>query len=347
MKVVITGCGRHSKSLVQSLKNNVDGREVEVIGINNSPANILRSDVDEAIIAPSITDPDYIDWLLDLCTRKKVDVILPYITAELPILAANREKLESKGTKVSVASERTLMVANDKVELSRMFPEYMPRQTVVRSSSEVRSFARSVGYYTWTSLCCKLADRCGGTGFAILDEKKYLDIGSFNKMGVNRYISIDQLCEIVDKVDADIILQEYVAGTDYSVCVLANKGKVELMCGFAGYAMEYGAVTQGEIVKNEMAYDFCRAITKVLELDGNACFDFILRTKDNTPLEVCSPVLLECNPRISATIPFIAKAGADLVYLRCKQLLGDPIDTNISFDYGLKMVKYYDAHYYR
>ena len=95
MKVVITGCGRHSKSLVQSLKNNVDGREVEVIGINNSPANILRSDVDEAIIAPSITDPDYIDWLLDLCTRKKVDVILPYITAELPILAANREKLES------------------------------------------------------------------------------------------------------------------------------------------------------------------------------------------------------------------------------------------------------------
>ena len=58
MKVVITGCGRHSKSLVQSLKNNVDGREVEVIGINNSPANILRSDVDEAIIAPSITDPD-------------------------------------------------------------------------------------------------------------------------------------------------------------------------------------------------------------------------------------------------------------------------------------------------
>ena len=146
MKVVITGCGRHSKSLVQSLKNNVDGREVEVIGINNSPANILRSDVDEAIIAPSITDPDYIDWLLDLCTRKKVDVILPYITAELPILAANREKLESEGTKVSVASERTLMVANDKVELARMFPKVMPRQTVVRSSAEVLSFARSIGY---------------------------------------------------------------------------------------------------------------------------------------------------------------------------------------------------------
>ena len=80
--------------------------------------------------------------------------------------------------------------------------------------------------------------------------------------------------------------------------------------------------------------------TEKLELDGNACFDFII-------LPSGRPLLLECNPRISATIPFIAKAGADLVYLRCKQLLGEPIDTNVSFDYGLKMVKYYDAHYYR
>lgn len=340
MKVVITGCGRHSKSLVQSLKNNVDGREVEVIGINNSPANILRSDVDEAIIAPSITDTDYIDWLLDLCTRKRVDVILPYITAELPILAANREKLESSGTKVSVASERTLMVANDKVELARMFPEYMPSQTLVRSSAEVRSFARDIGYYTGRQLCCKLADKCGGTGFAILDERKYLDIGSFNKVGMNRYINIYQLCEIVDKVDVEIILQEYVVGSDYSVCVLADHGKAEIMCGFIGYAMEYGAVTQGEIVKNERAYSIAEHLTEKLELDGNACFDFII-------LPSGRPLLLECNPRISATIPFIAKAGADLVYLRCKQLLGEPIDTNVSFDYGLKMVKYYDAHYYR
>ncbi len=339
MKVLITGCGRHSKGLVQALKNNIDGREVEVIGINNIPANILRSDVDEAIIAPPVTAPDYIDWLLELCTKERVDVILPYITAELPILAANREKLEATGTKVSVASERTLMVANDKVELARMFPNIMPRQAVVRSGREVRSFARKMGYYSGKPLCCKLADKCGGTGFAILDEKKYLDIGSFNKVGVNRYISLSQLCEIADKVDADIILQEYVDGIDYSVCVLANKGKTEIMCGFAGYAMEYGAVTQGEILENHKAYSIARDVTEALELDGNACFDFIVRPDGQ-------PVLLECNPRISATIPFIAKAGADLVYLRCKQLLGKPIDNNISLDYGLKMVKYYDAYYY-
>ena len=81
-----------------------------------------------------------------------------------------------------------------------------------------------------------------------------------------------------------------------------------------------------------------------IELDGNACFDFIIRDTDKREVE---PVLLECNPRLSATLPFIAKAGADLAYLRCKQLLGEPFDTDVDFQYGLKMAKYYECFYYQ
>lgn len=340
MTVLITGCGRHSKTLIQSLKNNADGRKVGVIGINNSETNILRTDVDEWIIAPGIYEPEYVDWLIDLCVEKKVDVVLPYITAELPILADKVHWFESKGIKVSVAPPYSLEVANNKIELSKRYPQFMPRQAVCRSGADIRRFAKWIGYYSGTPLCCKLADKCGGAGFAILDEKKYLDIGTFNKVGINRYMSIKQLCEIADKVSATIILQEYVKGADYSVCVLANRGIAEIMCGFIGYAMEFGAVTSGEILKNEKAYEIAERVTDELELDGNACFDFIIKPDGE-------PVLLECNPRISATIPFIAKAGADLVYLRCKQLLGEPYDTDINFDYGLKMAKYYEAHYFK
>ena len=340
MKVLITGCGRHSKTLVQSLKDNVDRREVFVIGINNSETNILRSDVDKHIIAPGIHEEGYIDWLLDLCAAEGVDVVLPYITAELPIVALNREKLESRGTKVSVAPLDALMIANSKVKMAERFQDIMPRQTVVHTSDEIKRYAEKAGYYSGIPLCCKLTDGCGGAGFAILDERKALDISLFNKIGVSRYIGIEQLCEIADKSAISIILQEYVPGTDYSVCVLADRGKVLLMCGFAGYSMEYGAVTSGEILKNEEAYGMAERVVREIGLDGNACFDFIIR-QDGKPL------LLECNPRINATIPFIAKAGADLVYLRCKQLLGEPFKTNVDFRYGLKMVKYYECYYYQ
>ena len=341
IKVLITGCGRHSRSLVQSLKHNIDHREVSVIGINSSAVNILRSDVDSFAIAPGIHEDGYTDWLLDFCTQEKVDVILPYITAELPIAAANREKLESGGAKVSVASVYTLGIANDKLHMAKRFREYMPLQTEVRSPEEILSFARYAGYDTGTPLCCKLTDSCGGAGFAVLAEKRCFDIASFNKIGVSRYISISQLCEIAAHTDARIILQEYVPGTDYSVCVLADHGTVKLMCGFAGYSMEYGAVTSGEIMRNDRAYEIAEHVTQSLALDGNACFDFIIRKTDG------QPVLLECNPRISATLPFVAEAGADLVYLRCKQLLGEPFDTDVQFRYGLKMVKYYECFFYR
>ena len=341
IKVLITGCGKHSKTLVQSLKDNMDHRKVSVIGINNNAANILRTDVDKYVIAPGIHDSGYIDWLLDLCTEESVDVILPYITAELPIAAANREKLESGGAKVSVASVETLKTANSKIRMAERFRGLMPWQTVVRSSDEIRHYAKSVGYYTGTPLCCKLSNSCGGTGFAILDEQRCLDIALFNKAGVSRYISLEQLCEIMDKVNIEVILQEYVPGTDYSVCVLADHGEVKILCGFAGDSMEYGAVMSGEIVRNEEAYRITERVVRELGLDGNACFDFIIRKQDG------KPVLLECNPRISASVPFIAKAGADLVYLRCKQLLGEPFDTDIKFRYGLKMVKYYECCYYQ
>lgn len=340
MRVLITGCGRHSKGLAETLKNNPDKEYVEVIGINNSESNILRTGVDKYFIAPSIYDENYVCWLRDLCRKEKVDVVLPYITAELPIAAKYKDILAEVGTKVSVASLECLEFANDKIKMYSRFGKYMPEQVVAKSSREIRSFAKAVGYHLGTPLCCKLSNKCGGAGFAIIDERKYLDIASFNKVGVNRYISLNQLCEIADKVDTEIIVQRYVPGTDYSVCVLADNGNTIYACGFAGYSMEYGAVTNGEISKYEKAYSIAEELTRELALDGNACFDFIL-TMDGIP------VLLECNPRINASLPFLAVAGADLAYYRCKQLMGGTLPETLDIDYGLKMVKYYESSYYR
>lgn len=340
MKILITGCGRHSKGLVKCLKNNPDREPIEVIGINNNPQNILRSEVDEYVIAPSINDTGYIDWLLIFCKEKNVDVVLPYITAELPILAKNKEYLESEGTRISVSSLHSLSVANNKNQLHKMFPGYMPEQITTSNKYAIMAFAEKMGYYDGKGLCCKLTDKCGGAGFSILDEEKRLDIARVNKVGEPHYIGIELLCEIVEKTGVEVIVQEYVPGTDYSVCVLADHGRTVYECGFAGYAMEFGAVTSGEIIKNQKAYSIAEEVVGKIGIDGNACFDFII--KDDG-----SPVLLECNPRINASLPFLANAGANLAYYRCCQLIGRLIPDNLDVNYGLKMAKYYEEHYYK
>ncbi len=70
MEIVITGCGRHQNALVRRLKDNRDHREVEVMGINSSSDNLLRTGVDEHIVAPMVLSPEYPDWLLNLSPRR-------------------------------------------------------------------------------------------------------------------------------------------------------------------------------------------------------------------------------------------------------------------------------------
>lgn len=65
---------------------------------------------------------DAIPTVIDICEKEKVDVILPFITAELPIMAENRELLESHGVKVSISSMESILASGNKVELAKHYP---------------------------------------------------------------------------------------------------------------------------------------------------------------------------------------------------------------------------------
>ena len=57
--------------------------------------------------------------------------------------------------------------------------------------------------------------------------------------------------------------------------------------------------------------------------------------------------LLEVNPRLSATLPFIARAGLNLPYLRVKQLMGHDVSTfEPKINYALRMSKNYESEYF-
>ncbi len=85
--VLITGCSMHSKDLIDVLRDNYDGEEIHVVGINCDENALLRNGVDSGYVVPRITDPNYIQIVIDICKKENVDVIFPFITAELPIMS--------------------------------------------------------------------------------------------------------------------------------------------------------------------------------------------------------------------------------------------------------------------
>lgn len=327
MRILITGCNRMRKSTVDSLKNNRDGRDVYVVGIDSSKKKILRTGVDRYYVAPMVEYSGYVDWLTELCESERIDIVIPFLQRELELAAEYKDRLAAAGTKVSIASKETLAVVNSKIALHDHYPEYMPRQAVCRSEDDLRRFRESVGMST--PICCKVDGSWGGSGFSVVSYE----------VGPGRMWML-QLRQLLARGDSEIIVQEFIEGIDYNTVALADRGKLVGVCGFSGGDFELGAYTYGEMLKVQEAYDITERIVRETGLDGNACFDFILKP-DGTP------VLLECNPRVSSGLAFPCAAGADFLYQRCKMLLGEKYATEYRIDYDLKMTLCHEYSFYK
>ena len=337
--VLFTCCSLNAEERINLVRHNEDLLNVKVYAVNNNPKVLPPADkVDGSFVVPAIYDKDYLPTLLEICKKYDVSVIVPTVTLELDFMAKNRGYFESRGLKVSIASSECLAVANNKIELQKRYFSLMPKQCLPTKWDDVEKFLVQVGGNT---ICCKLSDHCGGNGFAIVNDEKAHDITLFNKYAENRYISFSDLKILLERHEHDIILQEFLEGYDYTVSVLAVNGNVTHICGYAGYAMVCGSIIHGEILYNAHAYSIAEKLTKELNIDGNACFDFRIKTNGDV-------VLLEINPRVNASLGFVRQAGCNMLFLRCKNLFGDFTD-NLKTDrirYGLKMRKYLNPIYY-
>ena len=133
------------------------------------------------------------------------------------------------------------------------------------------------------------------------------------------------------------MLVEYMPGNEYTVDLLADHGKVLYMAGRENVVSLMSIAQESIVAKIDSAYETSKAIVEALGLDGNIGFDFM---KDANG----TPVLMDINPRITATVSVIAAAGLNLPYLRVKQLLGEPLP-ECNIDYGTRLKRRYGEIY--
>lgn len=335
IRVMFTCSNIHIADAIKSLKNNPDVRPVKVYCTNSCEWDLPSKEIcDGCYVVPRLDDKKYIPHLLKLCLDLKIDVIMPVSSIDLDILSANKSAFEFNGIHVSILDKDKLDITNNKVELHKLYGELMPREVVTKYIKDVDDFLSSID----GTVCCKLANLCGGKGFAVLDEEKAADINLFHRFGKKHYITREILDKVVSNKDNEVILQEYHEGLDYTVSALAENGKVKFMVGYVGYLLEFGSIMYGEIKKNEHAFSIVEKIIEDLQLDGNLGFDFIL--KDDGTV-----VLLEMNPRYNASLPFVSEAGCNMAYYRCKSLIGEELPESCEIKEGLKMKKYFGTKY--
>ena len=115
LNFLILAAGTRNK-IVQYFKRAFDGVGT-IVATDASELGSAIYDADKYYIVPPITEPNYIDFILDICVREKIVGVLSLIDPELSLLAKNETKFKSVGTTVIGSSYELCEMALDKMQM--------------------------------------------------------------------------------------------------------------------------------------------------------------------------------------------------------------------------------------
>ena len=335
--VLLTACGvQFILGLVDCLKSNGE-RKVRLIGTDMNDDKTLYPLFDKFYVVPPVKSNEYVNTLLNICRSEKVDILLPFMSAELLALEARKQDFEMVGTKVSVSNGNSIAITNNKLK----FYEFLkgkglpvPKFKKIENADELYESCEFVGY-PQRAVCVKATELSGSRGIRLIDPNKSRYDILFGQKPNSFYTTIEELyITLKEKPEIpEMMAMEYLPGAEGSVDLIADHGKILYMAYRESNVNLASIPQEATLSYNEKAYRIAEEVIKALSLDGNADLDFKNDAEGN-------PVLMEINPRIAATMQIFKMGGLNLPYLRVKQLLGEPLP-EIDIKYGIKMKRRY------
>ena len=326
--------------MIDCLRNNGE-RKIRTVGVDMSSEPSAKYIVDSFYQVPAAVDPQYCDIVLDICKKEKVDIYFPTISAEVSTVSKRKAEFEAIGTMLSISDPKAVVIANNKLKAYEFLQTKgipVPKYYGVHSVQDFIDGCKALGYPE-NPVCLKIVDNSGSRGVRIIDAKRNrYQIFAHEKPNsfFTSYEDMLSILKSVEKLD-EMMLVEYMPGNEYTVDLLADHGRVLYMAGRENVVSLMSIAQESIVTKIDSAYETSREIVEALRLDGNIGFDF-MKNADGVP------VLMDINPRITATVSVIAAAGINLPYLRIKQLLEEPLP-ECHIDYGTRLKRRYGEIY--
>lgn len=337
LTVLVTACGaQFMPGLADCLKQNGE-RNIRLIGVDRNADRTVLQMVDTFYQVVEKVGTPYVDRLLEICEKEKVDVLMPFMSIELIPLIDRIADFEAIGTKVSVSDRRSVELTNNKLKFYEFLKEQglpVPKFCAVKTADELKAACELVGYPE-RAVCVKATELSGSRGIRIIDATKSRYDILFGQKPNSFYTTFEELQETLRERPTmpEMMVMESLPGEEGSVDLIADKGKILYMAYRESNVNLASIPQEATLAYNEEAYQIARDVIAALGLSGNADLDF--KNDENG-----HPVLMEINPRIAATMKIFKEGGLNLPYLRIKQLLGEELP-EIDIKYGVKMKRRY------
>lgn len=259
--------------ILKSLKMNKE--KYQLIGTSIYEDSIAEAFCDIFIKAIPTTDKNYINWLISMIEKNKIDMIIPGIEIDMKVWSKNRKILEKTGTIVLINKTSLIELCSDKWK----FYTYMQEHNIPYSikSSLDNNYENLVNDLGETLLA---KPRCGFGSKGIIKIENQTTFDSLQKdIAINLMIQ-----EYVGSDDEEYSCSAFCDGEGSFISLIILKRKLS-KDGFTEKAL----VVDNESINDAIA-DLCRHFKPI----GPTNFQF--RKCTNNELK-----LLEINPRISSS----------------------------------------------
>lgn len=263
--------------------------------------------VDHAVRAPRVTDPSYIDFLLETCRSKQVGLVIPTIDTELLLLSQHREAFANEGIYLIISDETLVRACRDKRLTASLFKKIgidTPR-IYDRSAIEFPCFAKP--YDGSCSIGAAPVNNLDMLSEAMLADEKMI------------------FMELIDSGHQEYTVDAYYDRYARLRCFVPRQ-RIETRAG---------EVSKGVTRRNQV-YGYL--LDKLLSLEGaRGCITLQLFSN----LETGRFAALEINPRFGGGYPLSYSAGANYPgWLIDEYLLDRDVEFNDSWEADLLMLRY-------
>ena len=312
MNILILSAGTRNK-VVQYFKREI-GSEGRVIATDCSNLAPAVYEADEFYLVPRISAPGYLDTILDICRKDGVDGVFSLIDPELSLLAKERERFLAVGTTPIVSPYELVETCFDKYKMYQMLCEM--QIPTGRCYVDKEEFYRGL--------------EKGEISYPVF-VKPVKGSASININKVNSDKEIEVLFDLYE----DLMIQEYMDGTEYGADVYIDMitGKCTSIFVKEKIKMRAGETDKSVSVKDDSLFALIENFVEKCGFYGMIDID-IFKIGDTYYIS-------EVNPRFGGGYPHAYECGVNMPAQVIRNLKGESTGNFIGcYKTGICMMKY-------
>ena len=314
--ILFCSVGRRAR-LLMDFRESMNGCG-KLIATDMSPVAPALFYADETYLVPKITESDYFDTILDICSKSKAKAITTLIDPEIEIIANHRKGLMNRGILPLCPAHWTAHLCYDKYAMFRYL-----------SSKGVRTILTYNNIEDFKEGLAK-----GEISFPVFMKP----ISGSGSVGIGKCKTIEDVLDKWNDGKFTYIIQEYMKGGDcdadvYVDCIshkpvsIFPKKKIETRLGGANKTISF---------KDPKLFEFIEEVCSVLELNGPCDMDFFIKNGEY--------YLSEINPRFGGAYLHAYGAGVDFIKLILNNIHGVENKSIIGqYDEDIIMMMYDDV----